>query len=218
MAAPTKTVAQKLLIKPGTTVWATPEEHLPLIGALPVDVDVADVLSTATTGLMFAADESALHRLLDEHRDGLSGAVNFWVVYPKGNKADINRDSLRRILAEYGMRPIAQIAVDETWSALRFRMLREGRSSTPTRATDALLGPAGSGTHPASGVAECGRPSADIATSNSVRCACADQAGSWGSLDYGDQSSASMPVRSLASVRLRRRETCIWETPSTSPI
>ncbi|MFD4651743.1 hypothetical protein [Streptomyces sp. NPDC058441] len=126
MAAPTKTVAQKLLIKPGTTVWATPEEHLPLIGALPVDVDVADVLSTATTGLMFATDESALHRLLDEHRDGLSGPVNFWVVYPKGNKADINWDSLRRILAEYGMRPIAQIAVDETWSALRFRMLREG--------------------------------------------------------------------------------------------
>ncbi|MGW8681635.1 hypothetical protein ACWGNN_11325 [Streptomyces sp. NPDC055817] len=113
MAAPTKTVAQKLLIKPGTTVWATPEEHLPLIGALPVDVDVADVLSTATTGLMFATDESALHRLLDEHRDGLSGPVNFWVVYPKGNKADINRDSLRRILAEYGMRPIAQIAVDD---------------------------------------------------------------------------------------------------------
>ncbi|MFB7711822.1 hypothetical protein [Streptomyces sp. NPDC056105] len=126
MAAPTKTVAQKLLIKSGTTVWATPKEHLPLIGALPVDVDVADGLSTATTGLMFAADEAALRRLLDEHRDGLAGPLNFWVVYPKGNKADINRDSLWRILAEYGMRPIAQIAVDETWSALRFRMLREG--------------------------------------------------------------------------------------------
>lgn len=40
--------------------------------------------------------------------------------------ADINRDSLWRILAEYEMRPIAQITVDETWSALRFRMLREG--------------------------------------------------------------------------------------------
>ncbi|MEU5053822.1 MULTISPECIES: hypothetical protein [unclassified Streptomyces] len=126
MAAPTKTVAQKLLIKPGTTVWATPEEHLPLIGALPVDVDVADGLSAATTGVMFAADEAVLRRLLDEDRDGLAGPVNFWVVYPKGNKADINRDSLWRILAEYGMRPIAQIAVDETWSALRFRMLREG--------------------------------------------------------------------------------------------
>ncbi|MFF1315596.1 hypothetical protein ACFVZL_32935, partial [Streptomyces sp. NPDC058320] len=75
MAAPTKTVAQKLLIKPGTTVWATPEEHLPLIGALPVDVDVADGLSAATTGLMFAADEAVLRRLLDEDRDGLAGPV-----------------------------------------------------------------------------------------------------------------------------------------------
>ncbi|WP_406314220.1 hypothetical protein [Streptomyces sp. NBC_00118] len=126
MAAPTKTVAQKLLIKPGTSVWAAPEDHLPLIGVLPADVDVADGLSTATTGLLIAAHEAALRRLLDEHRDGLTGPVNFWVVYPKGNKADINRDSLWRILAEYGMRPIAQIAVGATWSALRFRMLREG--------------------------------------------------------------------------------------------
>ncbi|WP_326709937.1 hypothetical protein OG758_11735 [Streptomyces sp. NBC_01474] len=43
-----------------------------------------------------------------------------------GVKADVNRDSLWWILAEDEMHPIAQIAVDETWSALRFRMLREG--------------------------------------------------------------------------------------------
>jgi hypothetical protein len=34
--------------------------------------------------------------------------------------------SLRAILGEHGMRPIAQIAVDDVWSALRFRALEEG--------------------------------------------------------------------------------------------
>jgi hypothetical protein len=30
------------------------------------------------------------------------------------------------ILGEYGMRPITQVAVDDVWSALRFRPLEEG--------------------------------------------------------------------------------------------
>jgi hypothetical protein len=44
---------------------------------------------------------------------------------------DINRDSLWPILSEHGMRPISQVAVDETWSALRFRALREGEAFNP---------------------------------------------------------------------------------------
>jgi hypothetical protein len=48
------------------------------------------------------------------------------VAYPKGNRADINRDSVWPILAEHGLRPIAQVSVDEVWSALRFRPLKPG--------------------------------------------------------------------------------------------
>jgi hypothetical protein len=55
----------------------------------------------------------------------------FWVAYPKANKADINRDTLWPILAERGMRPISQVAVDETWSALRFRDLKPGEEFKP---------------------------------------------------------------------------------------
>ncbi len=47
-----------------------------------------------------------------------------WVAYPKGNRADINRDSLWRLVAPFGLRPITQVAIDETWSALRFRPVR----------------------------------------------------------------------------------------------
>jgi hypothetical protein len=48
----------------------------------------------------------------------------FWIAYPKGGRADINRDSLWPRLAAHGLRPITQVAIDETWSGLRFRPLR----------------------------------------------------------------------------------------------
>jgi len=50
------------------------------------------------------------------------------IAYPKANKTDINRDSLWPILAEFGMRPISQVAIDDVWSALRFRVLRTGEA------------------------------------------------------------------------------------------
>jgi hypothetical protein len=46
----------------------------------------------------------------------------------QGQCADINRDTLWPILAEYGMRPIGQVAIDDVWSALRFRPDREGEA------------------------------------------------------------------------------------------
>jgi hypothetical protein len=50
------------------------------------------------------------------------------VAYPKAGRADNNRDSLWPILAGYGLRPIGQVAIDDVWSALRFRPLAEGES------------------------------------------------------------------------------------------
>lgn len=46
-----------------------------------------------------------------------------WVSYPKGGQlgTDLNRDVLAAFLMERGARPVRQIALDATWSALRFR-------------------------------------------------------------------------------------------------
>jgi hypothetical protein len=64
--------------------------------------------------------------MLSANQDELARPDVFWVAYPKANRADINRDTLWPILGEYGMRPIAQVSVDDVWSALRFRPLEEG--------------------------------------------------------------------------------------------
>jgi hypothetical protein len=46
-----------------------------------------------------------------------------WVAYPKAGKlgTDLNRDSLAAFMTARGVRPVRQVALDETWSALRFR-------------------------------------------------------------------------------------------------
>lgn len=49
----------------------------------------------------------------------------FWITYPKQSskvKTDINRDSLFKLVQELSpYRAVSNVAVDEKWSALRFR-------------------------------------------------------------------------------------------------
>ncbi len=46
-----------------------------------------------------------------------------WIAYPKAGQlgTDLNRDALWRLLEGKGVRPARQVALDDTWSALRFR-------------------------------------------------------------------------------------------------
>lgn len=99
-----------------------------LIQPLPEKVRHVDRLEQATTALVFADDAGSLRDILTAHKDQLARPSIFWVAYPKANRADLNRDSLWPILGEYGMRPIGQVSVDEVWSAMRFRTLKEGEA------------------------------------------------------------------------------------------
>ena len=59
-------------------------------------------------------------RAFETVRDG--GLV--WLAYPKGGSGiatDLNRDVLWKTLDSTGWRPVRQIALDDTWSAMRFR-------------------------------------------------------------------------------------------------
>ena len=123
-----KSVATKLLIKPETTVWVSDPARMGLLGDLPPAVTRAGSLAGATTAILFVEDRATARALLEEHGDALKLPPYVWFLYPKGGRADINRDTLWPIVAEYGLRPITQVAVDETWSALRFRPLAGGEA------------------------------------------------------------------------------------------
>jgi hypothetical protein len=122
----TKTIAEKLQIKPHSTVWLSDAAQLPLLTPMPEGVREGDTMATASVAVLFADDAAGARKLLDEHTAELAKPGVFWVAYPKGNKADINRDTLWPILADYDMRPNAQVAIDDRWSALRFRANRPG--------------------------------------------------------------------------------------------
>ncbi|MFM7430612.1 MAG: hypothetical protein ACKO1F_12010 [Flammeovirgaceae bacterium] len=48
-----------------------------------------------------------------------------WLAYPKGTskkfKCDFNRDTGWNVLGKLGFEPVRMVAIDEDWSALRFR-------------------------------------------------------------------------------------------------
>jgi hypothetical protein len=123
-----KSIAEKLLIKQGTTVFVWPPARLALIGELPDGVRVTDGMAASTGAILFVDDAATARAAFEAHRDHLSQPAFLWICYPKGGRADINRDTLWPMLTPYGLRPITQIAIDETWSALRFRPLAPGES------------------------------------------------------------------------------------------
>ena len=53
------------------------------------------------------------------------GDAVLWIVYPKGTskkyKCEFNRDSSWSTLGAAGFEPVRMVAIDEDWSALRFR-------------------------------------------------------------------------------------------------
>ncbi len=54
----------------------------------------------------------------------------FWLSYPKSSgkeKYDINRDSLWDLLLAKGWHPVAQVSLDEKWSAIRLKINEAGK-------------------------------------------------------------------------------------------
>jgi len=95
-----RSVAEKLLIKPDTTLWSSDDSRLELVGPLPAGVRRVDAPEHATTALVFADDAASLRDLLATHQERLARLDILWVAYPKGNRTDINRDSLWPFLSE----------------------------------------------------------------------------------------------------------------------
>lgn len=121
-----KSVASKLLIKPETAVWTSDAARSDLVEPLPDGARWVDAIEAAAVAIVFVDDAASLRAIVANDVTRLGGLPVLWIAYPKSNRTDLNRDSLWPILAEHGLRPITQVAVDEVWSALRFRPLKPG--------------------------------------------------------------------------------------------
>lgn len=124
----TQSLSARLRIRPGIRLWSSDRDRTRLLGPLPEGVVPADGLDEADLALLWSDDAAGLRRLLEAHRSSLDTPAILWVAYPKGNRTDLNRDSVWPMLTQHGLRPVAQVSIDRTWSALRFRPLREGEA------------------------------------------------------------------------------------------
>jgi len=114
-----RTVAEKLGLRPGGTGWS--RGRPPGLEALvPFGDDAAapDVL----VAFVARADEvpGALAAALARYRRGKA----LWFAYPKrggGIATDLTRDRGWEPVEAAGLLGVAQVAIDATWSALRFR-------------------------------------------------------------------------------------------------
>jgi len=75
--------------------------------------------------LAFAVTQQEVDRFADQVAQATSGEAIVWIAYPKSSsknyKCEFNRDTGWARLGAHGFEPVRQVAIDEDWSALRFR-------------------------------------------------------------------------------------------------
>ena len=75
--------------------------------------------------LAFCTKQSEVDAVVVEAAEKLKGDGMLWYAYPKGTskryKCEFNRDNGWALLGKYGFEPVRMVAIDENWSALRFR-------------------------------------------------------------------------------------------------
>ncbi len=122
---PDKTPAEKLRLKPGMSAAFL---HLPdsMKERLGVPDDLAEVDDPGSAD--FVLDFAATQADAEDHLTALGASVRpgtvIWMAYPKGSKAagyDVNRDTIWRFGDTVGLIINANVAIDETYSAVRMK-------------------------------------------------------------------------------------------------
>lgn len=75
--------------------------------------------------IAFVTEKSRIEELVPKLFEKLVGDALLWFCYPKGSSrkytCNFNRDTGWEIMGDYGLEGVRMVAIDEDWSALRFR-------------------------------------------------------------------------------------------------
>jgi hypothetical protein len=122
-----KTPAEKMRLKPGMTAISlhTPEGMASRLG-LPEAVSLTDDPGPADFLLDYASTQAEAEARLTALAPHVGERTLTWLAYPKGSKAagyDLSRDTIFIFAPTIGLTVVANIAIDEAWSAVRLRPL-----------------------------------------------------------------------------------------------
>ena len=118
---------KKLLLRAGMHVLFlnAPQDYIESLGELPDSVMV-DVQAQGRYDFIqvFIRDRQEFERLYPAVQAAIQSDGILWISYPKKSGAipsDLSRDIIWDLTRGSGLRPVTQIALNETWSALRYR-------------------------------------------------------------------------------------------------
>lgn len=87
-----------------------------------------EAVETVTFSLAFVTTLEEVNAMARAIAPKAVGDATIWFAYPKGSskryKCEFNRDTGWNVLGELGFEPVRQVAIDEDWSALRFRRVQ----------------------------------------------------------------------------------------------
>lgn len=118
-------------------VLNAPESFEPSLESLAEEAEVVRETAHACKYgfvMVFAVRKAELDILVTQAVPQLETDAVFWICYPKGTskryRCDFNRDTGWELLGGYNMEPVRQVAIDEDWSALRFRKVENIKKLT----------------------------------------------------------------------------------------
>jgi hypothetical protein len=83
------------------------------------------VIGRSYFAMAFVVTQTELDAASTKLANACEGDAILWMVYPKGTskkyKCEFNRDSGWHTLGAAGFEPVRMVAIDDDWSALRFR-------------------------------------------------------------------------------------------------
>jgi hypothetical protein len=75
--------------------------------------------------IIFSTSKQELNKLLEPILPKVTNTTVFWICYPKMSSkkytSDLNRDVEWTAVGKANMEPVRAVAIDEDWSALRFK-------------------------------------------------------------------------------------------------
>ncbi|MCU0519956.1 MAG: hypothetical protein MUF84_04605 [Anaerolineae bacterium] len=121
-------LVRKLRLQQGqrALILNAPEGYVEGLGELPEGVIVTQESAGETFDFvhLFAKNSAEFAAFGPAAQQAVRYDGVLWISYPKGSakvETDLSRDAMWGLLSDAGMRPVSQISIDDTWSAVRFR-------------------------------------------------------------------------------------------------
>jgi hypothetical protein len=119
-------LCEKLRIKPGsrTALFDAPKGFASLLDPLPDGAEVsASPRGACDVVLGFVETRADVASRAPRLKAALADGGVLWICYPKltsTRAGELSRDVLWSEAERFGLRPVAMVALDDTWSAMRF--------------------------------------------------------------------------------------------------